>query len=486
MKTIFLWAICLVSAVFARGQVLQNPDFEYKDPTSNIGLKNWATRKPGNSFTIDSAHVHSGKYVLLIENPEGAPKSASIRQEVAVPRGPFRRLRYTGFIKVENVQGKAKLWINTYKDSIQSYGDAMADQVVTGTKAWMPYSIDVPLEDGVTRIVVGAALDGTGKAWFDGFSLEEVAVQKPMSKVAAAFLEEAFSKIEANALHRKTIDFSTLRRNVMQLAAGAQSTEDCYAAIRYALSQLNDHGHSRFLRPEERRQLEQPEVAVLTELPMPFGDVLAGKIAYIIVPAFQQVDAASTVAFADSLYGLIRKLDQVDPKGWIVDLRMNTGGNSFAMLAGISPLLTEGVVAYSLPAAGNAEAVVVGNGYAGTSDSIVLKISRPPYELKQKNSKIAVLTGPSTASAGEAVALSFRGQPGAKSFGEPTAGFSTANEPFFLSDGSMFVLTVSVGADRYKNPFGGVIRPEEVVEFSRGEFSFETDPVIQTALKWLE
>src|SRR5206468_4322951 len=53
-----------------------------------------------------------------------------------------------------------------------------------------------------------------------------------------------------------------------------------------------------------------------------------------------------------------------------------------------------------------------------------------------------------TASSGEAITISFRGRPGARSFGAPTAGLSTGNEEYALPDGSMLFLTTSIEADR--------------------------------------
>ncbi|MGV9658891.1 S41 family peptidase [Streptomyces koyangensis] len=56
---------------------------------------------------------------------------------------------------------------------------------------------------------------------------------------------------------------------------------------------------------------------------------------------------------------------------------------------------------------------------------------------------VAVLTGPRTASAGEAVAIAFRERPDTRTFGDPTSGVPTANAPYPLSDGALVVLTTA-------------------------------------------
>ena len=49
---------------------------------------------------------------------------------------------------------------------------------------------------------------------------------------------------------------------------------------------------------------------------------------------------------------------------------------------------------------------------------------------------VAVLTGPHTASSGEAVAIAFRGRPHTRSFGATTAGATTSPNSYRLTDGA--------------------------------------------------
>jgi len=41
-------------------------------------------------------------------------------------------------------------------------------------------------------------------------------------------------------------------------------------------------------------------------------------------------------------------LQEMNPAGWIIDLRGNSGGNMYPMLAGLSSLLGEGVLGYDV------------------------------------------------------------------------------------------------------------------------------------------
>jgi C-terminal processing protease CtpA/Prc len=74
-----------------------------------------------------------------------------------------------------------------------------------------------------------------------------------------------------------------------------------------------------------------------------------------------------------------------------------------------------------------------------------------------------LLTGNNTASAGEIVALAFKGRENVYLYGEPTAGLTTANATYSLSDGSLLVLTVCKEADRNGKICDGRILPDMTI-----------------------
>ena len=56
--------------------------------------------------------------------------------------------------------------------------------------------------------------------------------------------------------------------------------------------------------------------------------------------------AVLAAAFADAIQAAIRQADRAELAGWIVDLRGNTGGNMWPMLAGFGPVLGEGTAGF--------------------------------------------------------------------------------------------------------------------------------------------
>ena len=185
-------------------------------------------------------------------------------------------------------------------------------------------------------------------------------------------------------------------------------------------------------------------------------------------------------AYAQKTQELIRQMDNWRNCGWIVDLRSETGGNMWGVLAGVGPLLGEGELGYFLYPDGNKLRWYYENGEAKYGNSVAIDMGKDQYSLKRPNPPVAVLIGSMTTSAGEAVAVAFRGREKTRFFGASTKGFSTANQLFYLSDQATIMLTVAVDADRTGKTYSGAIIPDEIVEPAKGETE-----VIDAASAWL-
>jgi C-terminal processing protease CtpA/Prc len=183
---------------------------------------------------------------------------------------------------------------------------------------------------------------------------------------------------------------------------------------------------------------------------------------------------------------------------WIVDLRANSGGNMWPMLAGLRPFLGDaGLGSFVTTAGGGPLWLRPPSGNAGLGSSATAAGSAPlwhapdganvvpaPALAPLESAWVAVLTGPQTGSSGEAVAISFIGRPRTRSFGLPTAGLSTSNGGFALPDGSMILLTTAVEADRTGKTYGEQIAPDEVIPAAAAAGS--ADAQIERAVAWLK
>ena len=130
----------------------------------------------------------------------------------------------------------------------------------------------------------------------------------------------------------------------------------------------------------------------------------------------------------------------------VVDLRGNGGGDMGPMLAGLSPLLPDGPALYFQSRSRKTPVMIDGNHVAGGGTPTTTsggKLDLP----------VAVLTDGETASSGEATLLAFRGLDNVRTFGEPTAGYASANVVIDYPDGRSLMLTVAKDVARTGEEF---------------------------------
>jgi carboxyl-terminal processing protease len=300
-----------------------------------------------------------------------------------------------------------------------------------------------------------------------------------LSSQAEVYLTAALDIMQQHSVNRKKINWTTLRQQTFALAAGAKTPADTYAAIQLALTELGDH-HSFFLEPQPANQLA---AGPLTSDQEPHGQLLAQGIGYLELPHFEASEQAAK-HYVMLAQDAIRTADQVGTCGWIVDLRKNDGGNMWPMLAGVGPILGEGIAGSFVDPDGVKQVWGYYHGQAQSAGSTIIEATSP-YQLKHPLPPVAVLTGPVTASSGEAIAVAFRGRPQTRSFGEPTAGVPTANNEFPLRDGALLVLTVAVDADRTGQTYDTAISPDQPIPIDLSQRGTTADRGVQAATTWL-
>jgi hypothetical protein len=310
-------------------------------------------------------------------------------------------------------------------------------------------------------------------------STEPRATQQPstpsapaaMSESARIYLEQMFSLMKTYSIKRLTIDWDAFHTRIFATAAGAQTIANLAPAIREALTLLAD-GHSSYI-PAGGATIFVPlrtcrsSGALTPSIDAPVG--------YVRIGAFSG-GANESAAFASMIQGVIANADRADLVGWIVDLRGNGGGNMWPMLAGVGPILGEGVNGYFIDPTGQISNWEYSGGASMSNGGVAVRVPSPVI-LRRPSPKVAVLTDNGVASSGEAITIAFRQRPNTRSFGLATCGLSTANRTFTLSDGATFNLTTSVMADRTRTPYGDMVPPDESIS--------DTNEMVQRAIAWL-
>lgn len=316
---------------------------------------------------------------------------------------------------------------------------------------------------------------------------------------ARQLFDEALEVLEARPLGRERVDWKKVRAELTARVPDSKTPADAHPAIQQAVAALKDR-HARFAPPmpasdpttTPTASSAGPSSQDATEAPrrvvptVPEGRLVDG-VAYVVVPTCAAPDVEGLRRYAASLRGLLLDLEKQQPRGWIVELRFNGGGNVWPMLIGLWPMLGDGVLTGShdgttpsqVGCDGLSAFLQRGDGPRETQ----LTIDEVAGDRRLTTKPVAVLIGPWTMSSGEMTALALAGHPGARLFGEPTGGLTTATEYFPLRDGSVLNLPVSRMTDRQGRVAAETIEPHERIESA--DWPSVDDAVALAARRWV-
>jgi carboxyl-terminal processing protease len=303
---------------------------------------------------------------------------------------------------------------------------------------------------------------------------------------ASRLLDEAFVLMQRNYYRKEFIDWTDLKEAARQKLQSRNYCNDAYETINWCFEQMREK-HS-FIMPTLKAAEYNNDLMQL-RVPPPLhkmvgsihGEWLGDSTAYISIPWVSTTDDEICTQIADSIQQWIALLDSRPVNKWIIDLRKNSGGNCWPMIAGAGPLIGDGICGYFIR---NHERVSISynKGAAMQGKQVRCQVSGKPYQLKSDPVNIIVLTANGTSSSGEIMTLAFKGKENVSFFGEATAGFTTANATYTLSDKSMLVLTVCQEADRTGRVYNGRIIPD----FPIASDMNNGDAIKEAAIEWLK
>jgi hypothetical protein len=311
------------------------------------------------------------------------------------------------------------------------------------------------------------------RAWVVAMMLVP-AVAQAVDVPSAESLAKMLDLMEQRALYRETVDWKAVRADI----ARAHGDPARVRTLLDAAIQRSSKGHGHWVSagavplPAQMNALPGAGTAAgRSGLPA----TLDRRLGWVAVDRFSATlastpaeQARQSVQRAVALQQRVRDADSSPRCGWIVDLRSNSGGNMWPMLLGVEPLLRipgDGIqVLGMLRGAGPNVPWESHDGTLMAKGRPMLGFGQAGYRLREPGVPVAVLLGERTASSGEATALAFRGRPDSRSFGAPTAGFATSNSSIRLPDGTLFLLTDTLMADRNGMGDGGPIVPDQVTE----------------------
>jgi carboxyl-terminal processing protease len=284
--------------------------------------------------------------------------------------------------------------------------------------------------------------------------------QKPTVEIVK-LIGEIDHLIHKHSLFKDSLNWEQIYTDIKALSFSGADTTNRRQVFEVFTRHLRKAGdkHSFFLTTAAAKAFEKKERSAAK----PKARYLGAGIGLITVPYCFNNQPAKDIAFANTIRQQIKRVDSKnDVVAWIVDLRNNTGGNMWPMLAGLNALIEDGTAGFFInPATGTEQPWPSNNGKL-----MLPKAEVDNYKIRNRDIKIAVLIDSMTASSGEMTAVSFIGLPNVKILGQPSAGYTTANNTLYLSDGTMFNLAALYIADRTKKPFMYKLHPDILLKQS--------------------
>ncbi|MEP6712999.1 MAG: S41 family peptidase [Ferruginibacter sp.] len=484
LKTLLLLLLTTGNILLLHGQTFRNLDFEQSCDTSKTGFCNWDLSWGGKGACVPEVSGKN-KCLLITGKVDGAVGFAEQSSTLKKYSG-LQIIQLSAKISSDSVFGKgAGINLGIYDSDnnllvTKDMGYASLSWI-KGTTSWKEYTFSAVCPEGATKIKIGAILYGKGKAHFDDFKvlLSPVDGRKP-STLAIKYISAVCDTIAKHSLVKDSININALKLVALQIAGQAKKYSDCYTAVEYLINSLRNYGdYHSFLMKHDEVISWQNDTSASANIIYAHSKVING-CGYISVPHFAGGNIKLMLAFADTIQAALKKLEGSGIKGWIIDLRENTGGNMEPMIAGLGPLFSSDKLGSLIDVNNKPDSWYYkdgrywGDGYEGwsVSNPVILTSKLP----------IAVLTSNQTGSSGEIVAISFIGNANTKSFGQPTWGLTTGNGIFDLMDGARMMLASTIMADRNGNLYHGRIDPDEMIEQSNAN---KDDMGIKTAIDWI-
>lgn len=307
------------------------------------------------------------------------------------------------------------------------------------------------------------------------------------------FLDKSLDIVQANAINRDSVNWPELRKQIYQKANGSATYEDILPIYPYLFEQIGDHhgalkfkGKSYFWKQPSVPYNNQKVITAVKKYDSVIVKRLSKRIGYILLPGNNDFGAKNINKDGQHIRNVIASVNNDEIKGWIIDLRVNTGGNMYQMLAGLGRLLGDGKVGGFV----NQHKQEDGNWYIKNGniyiDSTQVSNITDQKKLIYKSIPIAVLISGRTASAGEVVAISTISRKNSILIGENSAGYTTANQGFEINKYAGLNLAIGFDADRRGKIYRNYVSPDILVQGGDDFENLEKDQKIITAIKWLQ
>jgi C-terminal processing protease CtpA/Prc len=279
-----------------------------------------------------------------------------------------------------------------------------------------------------------------------------------------AYVDEAIEIMAEHGLYSSSSAWADAAAAATRQAESLTSMRAAYALLA-KLAPSAGGRHSFFRTPSEAKAAE----AISPHAPVPTVETNHG-VSILTLPA---LPAAAGEPFEREYrhagQEAMERAQTATNCGWVLDVSTNTGGDTYGMLGVVAPLLDAEAPAGFRYRDGTEEWVRMTDPLVGVEGWTAQDPAVP----------VAIVTGTPTASAAEFVLAAFDGQKDVVRVGRPSAGMTTGNKVFTMSDGAELILSAAWYMNRDGVLIDGALPPDIPVEYG------ESRSAVTVATEWV-
>lgn len=157
-----------------------------RDDTQDVD--GWGFANITESYDIGKEdQKYNGEPVYYLKSNRNVDSGFGALVKSIVQPGQYfdKRLKLSGYIKTENVEGSAGMWMRVDEiEQVKISGfDNMSNRPIKGTTDWKNYEIVLDIPNGSRVIHYGPLLGGNGKMFFSGLRLDTVGKDIPTTNM---------------------------------------------------------------------------------------------------------------------------------------------------------------------------------------------------------------------------------------------------------------------------------------------------------------
>jgi len=135
--------------------------------------------------SVDKSEIQNGQpsaYLKSIVPVTGG--FGTLMQQISASDYLGKRVRLRAWVKSQEIEGSAGLWMRVDKDKTVVAFDNMQNRAIQGTQPWKQIEVVLDVPEDATGVSFGILLSGTGEVWMNDVSLEAVGKDVPVTTLA--------------------------------------------------------------------------------------------------------------------------------------------------------------------------------------------------------------------------------------------------------------------------------------------------------------